>query len=439
MQLSIIGSGHVGLVTGACFAEKGHDVLCTDSDAEKIEGLKQGTMPFHEPGLEAMVRRNAEDGRLRFSDSVAEAVTLGQAVFISVWTPPLPSGRADLSYVEKVSREIAENLPENEHRLVVEKSTVPVRTGERVLRTIERFAPKGRDYDVASNPEFLREGTAIRDTMEPDRIVIGADSEKARALLERIYKGFPGERVFCDVRSAEMIKHASNAFLASKISFINAVARVCEKSGADIELVARGMGLDPRIAPSFLKAGIGYGGSCFPKDVSAFIDIARELGYEFRLLEEVQRINREMRFHFVDRVEKELWNLRDKPVAVLGLAFKPDTDDMRLAPSVTIIEELLKRGAHVRAFDPVTIPRAREAMQDLQPQESLAFCNTVEDACKGAEAVLLVTEWPEIVGADWKKLRTLVASPTLFDGRNALDRAELQAAGWTVNGVGTGQ
>jgi len=436
MKLSIIGSGHVGLVTGACFAEKGHDVLCADSDREKIEGLKRGTMPFHEPGLEAMVRRNAAEGRLRFSGRIADAVAHGKAVFISVWTPPLPSGRADLSYVEKVSREIAEHLPEDEHRLVVEKSTVPVRTGERVLRTIERFAPTGRDYDVASNPEFLREGTAIRDTLEPDRIVVGADSDKAKRILETIYEGFPGERVPCDVRSAEMIKHASNAFLASKISFINAVSRVCEKSGADVELVARGMGLDPRIAPSFLKAGIGYGGSCFPKDVSAFIDIARELGYEFRLLEEVQRINREMRFHFVDLVEKDLWNLRDKPVAVLGLAFKPDTDDMRLAPSVTIVEELLKRGALVRAFDPVASPRARDAMRDLAPQESLTFCDTLEDACQRAEAVLLVTEWPEIVGADWKKLRTLVASPTLFDGRNALDRDALQNAGWTVHAVG---
>jgi len=458
MDVSIIGSGHVGLVTGACFAEKGHSVLCADNDEAKVEGLKAGRMPFHEPGLPELVRRNALAGRLAFSASIEQAVRHGRAVFVSVWTPPLATGRADLSTVEKVSRAVAEALPPGEFRLVVEKSTVPVKTGERVLATLRRFARQGADYEVASNPEFRREGTAVRDTLEPDRVVIGAASPRARALLEEIYAPFPGRRVLCDVRSAEMIKHASNSFLALKISFINAVARVCEASGADVETVARGMGMDPRISPHFLNAGIGYGGSCFPKDVSAFVDIARELGVEFPLLEEVQRINREMRVHFVERLERELWNLRDKPVAILGLAFKPGTDDMRSAPAVTVIEELLRRGASVRCYDPVAKESAKSAMSALiekygQPPASrdlqtpisnpedrksppLSFCDSIEDAVRGAEAVCLCTEWPEIAGADWAALRRLAASPVLFDGRNCLDREKLAAQGWTVFAVG---
>ncbi|MCU0723253.1 MAG: UDP-glucose/GDP-mannose dehydrogenase family protein [Planctomycetes bacterium] len=480
MDLSVIGSGHVGLVSGACFAEKGHRVVCADDDAAKIEGLKRGRMPFFEPGLEDLVRRNAREGRLSFTASAAEAVAHGRAVFVSVWTPPGPTGRADLSAVEKVSRAIAASLPPGGFRLIVEKSTVPVRTGERVLATLRRFAPPGSDYEVASNPEFLREGTAIRDTLEPDRIVIGAGSARARALLEEIYAGFPGARVVCDVKSAEMIKHASNSFLALKISFINAVARVCEASGADVETVAHGMGLDPRISPHFLKAGLGYGGSCFPKDVAAFVDIARELGVEFQLLEEVQRINREMRLHFVERVERELWNLKDKPVAVLGLAFKPGTDDLRFAPALTVIEELLRRGARVRAWDPVSADAAREALAPLlekhggeaprpganptillhrgesgadpggsEPSNrhrapaaggpALVLAGGLEDAVRGAEAVCVCTEWPEIVNADWAALRSLAASPVLFDGRNCLDPARLGGLGWTVFGVGRGK
>jgi UDPglucose 6-dehydrogenase len=482
MDLSIIGSGHVGLVTGACFAEKGHRVLCADNDGDKIERLKAGRMPFFEPGLEEMVARNVREGRLSFSPSVAEAVARGRAVFVSVWTPPLPTGRADLSYVEKVSRAVAEALPKGEYRLVVEKSTVPVRTGDRVLATLRRFAKAGTDFEVASNPEFLREGTAIRDTLEPDRIVLGTESPRALALFEEIYSGFPGKRVRCDVKSAEMIKHASNSFLALKISFINAVAQVCEASGADVETVAHGMGLDPRISPHFLKAGIGYGGSCFPKDVAAFLDIAHELGAEFQLLEEVQRINRAMPLRFAERLERELWNLREKPVAVLGLAFKPGTDDMRSAPAVAVIEELLRRGATVRAWDPVAMPTARAAMAALFEKyggggprpvvsnptiwihradaeaeaeapsaaardrgrgsarpadaEPLSFAESLEEAVRGAEAVCVCTEWPEIVGADWTALRATAASPVLFDGRNCLDRARLEAAGWAYFGVG---
>jgi UDPglucose 6-dehydrogenase len=438
MKIAIIGTGHVGLVTGACFAEKGHDVLCTDSDGEKIEGLRRGKMPFFEPGLEDLVRRHAAEGRLRFGGSTAEAVRHGEVIFLSVWTPPLLSGRADLSFVEKVCRELGENLRPGEHRLVVEKSTVPVRTGERVLKTLRRYACEGASFSVASNPEFLREGSAVEDTLGPDRIVFGVADAASEKTLRDLYADFPCPLVVTDVPSAELIKHASNAFLAMKISFINAVSIICELAGADVDQVADGMGLDARIQRAFLNAGIGYGGSCFPKDVAAFIDIARELGFEFRLLEEVERINRMMRQHFLGKIEKELWILRDKRIAALGLSFKPGTDDMRMAPSLTIVEELRKAGASVRAFDPVATDAARIAFAEHGVEEGEGFCfvGSAEEACRDAEAVCVFTEWPEIVGADWKALGDAVKTRLVFDGRNCLDHAALRAAGWTVRGMG---
>jgi len=433
MKISIIGTGHVGLVTGACFAEKGHEVLCVDSDEKKIAGLRQGVMPFFEPGLKEFVNRNVGAGRITFGNTVAEAVTFGRAVFISVWTPPLKSGRADLSFVEMVTREIAESLP-GEHRLVVEKSTVPVNTARRVLGTLKRYAGADASFSVASNPEFLREGSALEDTLRPDRIVFGVADPEAETLLREIYKDFEAPLVVTDVPSAELIKHASNSFLAMKISFINAVARICELSGADVEQVADGMGLDQRIQRSFLNAGIGYGGSCFPKDVSAFIDISRELGYEFRLLEEVERINREMRTHFFAKVERELWVLRDKKVAALGLSFKPDTDDMRMAPSITVVQELVSAGARVTAWDPVALSAARAAFEETGVSESdfFRFADSLEEACQDAEAVLVFTEWPQIINADWTALAGRVRTPLVFDGRNCLDRDALAKAGWTV-------
>jgi UDPglucose 6-dehydrogenase len=433
MKISIIGTGHVGLVTGACFAEKGHEVLCVDSDEKKIAGLRQGVMPFFEPGLQEFVNRNVGAGRMTFGNTVAEAVAFGRAVFISVWTPPLKSGRADLSFVEMVTREIAESLP-GEHRLVVEKSTVPVNTARRVLGTLKRYARADASFSVASNPEFLREGSALEDTLRPDRIVFGVADPEAETLLREIYKDFEAPLVVTDVPSAELIKHASNSFLAMKISFINAVARICELSGADVEQVADGMGLDQRIQRSFLNAGIGYGGSCFPKDVSAFIDISRELGYEFRLLEEVERINREMRTHFFAKVERELWVLRDKKVAALGLSFKPDTDDMRMAPSITVVQELVSAGARVAAWDPVarTAASAAFAEQGVSESDFFRFADSMEDACQDADAVLVFTEWPQIVNADWTALAGRVRTPLVLDGRNCLDRDALAKAGWTV-------
>ncbi len=438
MKISIIGTGHVGLVTGACFAEKGHDVLCADSDAEKISRLRSGVMPFFEPGLDGIVKKHSAAGRLKFGTSVSEAVRHGQAIFISVWTPPLKTGKADLSFVENVCREIAGSLRAGERRLIVEKSTVPVNTARRVLDTLNRYASRDASFSVASNPEFLREGTAVEDTLKPDRIVFGvADAESERTLRE-IYSAFNAPIIVTDVASAELIKHASNSFLAMKISFINAVSLICEHSGADVTRVAEGMGMDHRIQRAFLNAGIGYGGSCFPKDVSAFIDISRELGYEFRLLEEVERINRDMRTHFFRKIERELWILKGKKIAALGLSFKPGTDDMRMAPSLTVIEELMKEGAAVSAFDPVSIPAARAAFGEKGIREGglLSFASSAEEACAGAEAVCVFTEWPEIVQADWKTIGESVRTRIVFDGRNCLDATALRAAGWTVKGMG---
>ncbi len=337
-----------------------------------------------------------------------------------------------------VCREIAENLRPGEHRVIVEKSTVPVNTARRVRDTLERYASREASFSVASNPEFLREGTAISDTMNPDRIVIGVADKAAEGTLREIYSGFSAPFVVADVASAELIKHASNSFLAMKISFMNAVAVICELSGADVSRVSDGMGMDARIQRAFLNAGIGYGGSCFPKDVSAFIDIARELGYEFRLLEEVERINREMRTHFARKIEKELWILKGKRIAALGLSFKPGTDDMRMAPSITVIEELVKAGAEVSAWDPKAVPAARAAFAEHRIEEGkgLAFAPSAEAACAGSEAVCVFTEWPEIVGADWKALARKVRTPLVFDARNCLDADALKAAGWTVRGIG---
>ncbi|MHC5082132.1 MAG: UDP-glucose dehydrogenase family protein [Planctomycetota bacterium] len=455
MDLSIIGAGHVGLVTGACFAEKGHTVVCVDNNASKIDALKSGRVPFYEPGLAEMVRRNVEAERLEFSTSIAKAVDHGRAIFISVWTPPLPSGRADLSHIEKVSRAIGETLPEGRFRLIVEKSTVPVKTGERVLTTLQRTAPPGADYEVASNPEFLREGTAVHDALNPDRIVFGVESSRARETLERIYEGFPGKRLFSDVKSAEMIKHASNAFLATKISFINSVARLCEKTGADVETVAQGLGMDPRISPDFLKAGIGFGGECLPKDLSAFIDIAREHGVAFPILEAVGAENYRAWSEFVEKVDRELRGVSGKRLALLGLSFKPNTDDMRMAPSLKIIEDLVDRGATVRIWDPVALEAAAKAMAGLLEEHGgwakdkipdpgsaaagkvrLWLVVTLEEAVQDADAVLVCTEWPEIVNADWIRLRDKVSIPLIFDGRNCLNPASLAEAGWMVRAVG---
>ncbi len=428
MNISIIGTGHVGLVSGACFAERGHRVRCVDSDERKIRLLRSGKMPIYEPGLEEVVRRNVRNRRLTFGGTNAEAVAFGKVVFICVPTPPTPGGGADLSFIESVSREIARSM--DGYRLVVEKSTVPVRTGEHVQRIITKYAVKGADFDVASNPEFLREGSAVEDTLHPDRIVFGVGTRRAEMVLRDLYKPFKAPVVVTDIKSAELIKHASNSFLAMKISFANALSAVCEKSGANVQEVVRGMGMDPRIGPQFLQAGIGYGGSCFPKDVAAFESISRDLGYDFGLLREVQRVNQEARERFVKKVEEELWIVKGKTIAAWGLSFKPDTDDLRESVAVATVQRLQSLGAKIRAYDPQAMEKAKGVLKDV------TYCSSALDAATGADCALLLTDWPEFREPDWKKVKKVMAHPTLLDGRNLYDPARLRELGFTYRSVG---
>src|SRR5690349_4712077 len=342
MDISIVGSGYVGLVTGACFADVGHHVICVDNDAEKVKQLKAGEVPIYEPGLEEIIHRNVSARRLHFTGNIREAVERSKIIFIAVPTPPLPDGDVDLSFVEKVAREIADML--TDYRVIVDKSTVPVKTGERVAETIKRYNRRGAKFDVVSNPEFLREGCAVHDLMHPDRIVIGAESEHAADLMKKIYEPFMAPILVTDINSAELIKHAANSFLALKISYINAVSAICEASGADVEKVADGIGMDRRIGRNFLNAGIGYGGSCFPKDIAAFITISEQLGVPFSLLKEVQRINVAQKERFLKSIRDTLWVLREKRIAVWGLTFKPDTDDIRSSVAIDLVTEMLREG-----------------------------------------------------------------------------------------------
>lgn len=419
LKVSIIGSGYVGLVTGACLAEIGHDVICVDNNAAKIELLRSGGCPIYEPGLQELLVQNVKRGRLRFSASIEEGVLHADALFIAVNTPPRPDGSADLSYVENAAREIAEKmalLPVGSYRLIVDKSTVPVDTGAKVSRTIKFSAPPDRDFDVASNPEFLREGSAVGDFLKPDRIVIGVSSQRAEKMLQELYAPLNAPIIVTDIYSAEIIKHASNSFLAVKISFINAVSRVAEASGADIELIARGMGMDPRIGASFLKAGLGYGGSCFPKDVSAFHRIAKDKGVELSILHEVEEINRTQRKIFIKKVHEALWVVKGKRLAVWGLSFKPNTDDMRSAPSIDVINALIEEGAEIVAHDPVAMEKAKPWLPS-----NVIYAASREEAVKGADALLVMTEWKEYVEQDLSRLKALLRQPVIIDGRNMYD------------------
>jgi UDPglucose 6-dehydrogenase len=428
MRVSIIGSGHVGLITGVCLAEKGNNVLCVDSDPEKIDMLLNSQMPIYEPGLEEMALRNIKAGRLGFSKSVKDAVDFGRIIFVSVGTPPTPEGYADLSYVENVCRQIGQNL--KEYRLIVEKSTVPVKTGEKVKATISRYAPNGVEFDVASNPEFLREGSAIYDTLNPDRIVLGVDNTRAKELLCELYSSFNSPIIVTDIKSAELIKHASNSFLATKISFINAIATICELSGANVVEVARGIGMDKRIGMSFLNAGIGYGGFCFPKDLEAFIAISRELGYEFTLLREVERINTYARERFIKKIEQELWIIKGKRIGFLGLSFKPNTDDVRESQGIAIIRALLERGASICAFDPKAIANAKKLLP------SISYTTNPYEVAEGADCLCIVTEWEEFRQLDWGWIKRLMVNPILIDGRNMLDPDHMRSLGFIYKSIG---
>jgi len=427
MNLAIVGSGYVGLVTGACFAEVGHRVICVDNDLKKVHQLQDGQIPIYEPGLEELVKKNVAAGRLSFTASIGDAVAASKVIFIAVPTPPQPDGSVDLSFVEGVAREIAIHI--TDYRIVVDKSTVPVKTGEKVAQTINRYKP-GAQIDVVSNPEFLREGSAVEDLMKPDRIVIGVSSERAVAPMKEIYEPFKAPILVTDLNSAELIKHASNSFLALKISYINAVAIVCEASGANVERVAEGMGADKRIGRAFLNAGVGYGGSCFPKDLSAFIRISEELGFDFRLLKEVEAINRDQKERFVKKVRESLWVLRHKKIGVLGLAFKGNTDDVRSSVAIGIVQQLLAEGAEVCAYD----PKAMDKAQPLVPEAKMA--TTPEEVADGADALLVLTEWNEFKSLPWATIKKRMLSPLLFDGRNLLNPDEIRALGFTYTSIG---
>jgi UDPglucose 6-dehydrogenase len=430
MEISIIGSGYVGLVTGACFADVGHTVICVDNDAKKIESLQAGKVPIYEPGLEELIHRNVSARRLRFTGSTKEGVDNSQIVFIAVPTPQQPDGSVDLSFIEKVARDIAAVL--KDYRVIVDKSTVPVKTGEKVAESIKRYNRHGAKFDVVSNPEFLREGCAVGDLMQPDRIVIGAQSQQAVDLMKKVYEPFMAPILVTDVNSAELIKHAANSFLALKISYINAVSAICEASGADVEKVADGIGMDQRIGRNFLNAGIGYGGSCFPKDIAAFITISEQLGVPFTLLKEVQRINAAQKDRFLKAMRDTLWVLRDKKIAVWGLTFKPDTDDLRSSVAIELVADMLREGAQVTVYDPKGMEKARE----VGAISGATFADSALAAVDGVEALVVATEWGEFSNVDLALVKKRMTTPIIFDGRNVFDPATMSELGFHYHSIG---
>jgi UDPglucose 6-dehydrogenase len=448
MRIAVVGSGYVGLVAGACFADLGHDVILVDNDEKKLAALKNGQVPIHEKFLPELLGRHRGQ-RLTFSNDLHEAVSASTAIFIAVGTPPTERGEADLSYVESVAREISGAV--HDYKIIVEKSTVPVYTSEWVRKIILRNGADAESFDVASNPEFLREGTAVTDFLFPDRIVIGCDNERCAEVLREIYAPLtdgsyyergdaipqpdrttiPAPIIVTSTKSAELIKHASNAFLAMKISFINAVASVCESVGANVGQVVHGIGTDSRIGPRFLNPGIGYGGSCFPKDVMAFRAVARECGYDFRLLDEVMRINEDQRDRFLKKVRSALWTLRGKHLGVLGLAFKGGTDDIRESPALFLVQALLQEGCKITAYDPAAMERTQEAITS-----TMKFAESPYDAARGADALLILTEWEEFANLDLQRLSQELKYPIVIDGRNLYDPEAMAAHGFTYYSVG---
>lgn len=429
MKLTIIGTGYVGLVTGACFAEASHHVVCVDNDDAKVKILKAGGIPIYEPGLEELVRENVKAGRLTFTTSTAEGVEKSDVIFIAVPTPPQPDGSVDLSFIEKVAREIAAAM--TSYKIVVDKSTVPVKTGDKVAETIKRYGKAKIEFDVVSNPEFLREGFAVEDLMKPDRIVIGVRSERPVAVMKEIYAPFNAPIIVTDINSAELIKHASNSFLALKISYINAISVMCEATGANVQEVANGMGMDERIGRRFLSASLGFGGSCFPKDLSAFIKIAEQVGYDFRLLKEVQRINAEQMDRFVKKITETLWVLKEKKIGVLGLAFKQNTDDVRQSPAIELCQRLLKKGASLRVHDPKAMDKAKVLLPT-----AVTYVDDMNAVAEGCDALVIATEWDQFKQLDFERARRAMSHPILFDGRNLFDADEMEKAGWIYKSIG---
>lgn len=440
MKISVIGTGYVGLVTGSCFAEIGHEVVCTDNDSAKIRVLESGGIPIYEPGLDNVISKARKAGRLRFSSTSADAAS-GDAIFICVGTPPLPNGDADLSAIDHVARTIAGEA--RSPKLVVEKSTVPARTGEELKRALSVYGRKSAvQFRVASNPEFLREGTAVGDFLHPDRIVIGVEDEAAERQLKDIYQPVLDRKFNCPVHStgcpeasrpdwvvttinsAELIKHASNSFLAMKISYANMVADLAEQLGADVQEVVRAVGLDPRIGRAFLNPGLGFGGFCLPKDLQAFVRLAERSGVDFSMLKEAEKINRRRIDRFVEKIRRALWVVKGKRIGVLGLAFKPHTDDVRFAPAIDVIHQLLDAGAVVRAFDPEAMDKARAMLPQIE------YAKSAYDAAHGVEALLIATEWPEFRRLDWNRVRDAMTRPLILDGRNLLVPAEMKSLGF---------
>jgi UDPglucose 6-dehydrogenase len=449
LRISILGCGYVGLVTGSCLAEIGHEVVCTDNDSAKIDTLQSGALPIYEAGLAEIVQRNVEEGRLSFTADLGEAIRAGDTIFICVGTPPLASGDADLSAIDTAARTIVAEARSS--KLVVEKSTVPTQTGQKLKRALAIYIRNSRSqysFRVASNPEFLREGTAVGDFLHPDRIVIGVEDESAETELHEIYRPITERRFKCplhtagcpaataavllvtSINSAELIKHACNTFLALKISYANLIADICERMGADVDQVMNAMGLDPRIGPSFLRPGLGFGGFCLPKDIQAFIKVGERAGVDVSLLNAIENINKRRTDQFLQKVRQALWVVKQKSVAVLGLAFKPETDDVRFAPAIELIRALQQEGAVVQAYDPKAMQRAKAEVPGVN------FAASAYDAASGAEALIVATEWIAFKKLDWQRIRDLMARPLVLDGRNLLDPVAMAALGFEYHSVG---
>jgi UDPglucose 6-dehydrogenase len=447
LKISVVGTGYVGLVTGACLAEIGHEVVCTDNDSGKIQTLESGGLPIYEPGLEGVVESARKQGRLSFCANPADAVSAGDAIFICVGTPPLPDGDADLSAIDHVARLVATEA--KSPKLVIEKSTVPACTGQELKRALAVYGRKTDvTFRVASNPEFLREGTAVKDFLHPDRIVVGVEDETAERQLKDIYKPVLERKFHCPVHvpacpdgpapawlvttinSAELIKHASNSFLALKISYANMVADLAERLGADIGEVTRAMGMDPRIGPSFLSAGLGFGGFCLPKDLQAFVHLAERSGVDFSMLKEAEKINRKRIDRFFEKIREALWVVRGKQIGVLGLAFKPNTDDIRFAPAIDLINRLIGEGARVRAYDPEAMDKARAVLPQIE------YAKSAYEAAQDSEALVIATEWDEFRKLDWARVRESMARPLILDGRNLLSPCGMKKRGFEYHSFG---
>jgi UDPglucose 6-dehydrogenase len=435
MNIAIVGTGYVGLVSGTCFAEMGSHVTCVDVDANKIEKLNRGEMPIYEPGLEELVRRNVEFERLRFTTDLTSVLDDVEVVFSAVGTPPDEDGSADLKYVLAVARQFGQNI--KKYTILVTKSTVPVGTAQKVKAAIqEELAKRGVDipFDVASNPEFLKEGAAIKDFMSPDRVVVGTESEKAKEVMTRLYKPFLINNfrvIFMDIPSAEMTKYAANAMLATRISFMNDIANLCERVGANVDAVRKGIGTDARIGSKFLYAGCGYGGSCFPKDVKALLHTGLDNGYHMEVIEAVERVNEKQKSIVYDKIIKAVGDVKGKTIAIIGLAFKPETDDMREAPALVVIDKLLNDGATIRVFDPVAMDECKRRIGD-----AVTYCKNIYDAADGADVFALMTEWRQFRMPAWNVIKKVMRGAAIVDGRNIYDRQELEEQGFSYTRIG---